>query len=329
MNSGSKERQYKLITKSGTKEFSFAFSMSKPRTRSSTKWQLALRPASRVVRWHLAVFPGKKAKWGKTGTRVSSSPRSDKQSPLKERKQNKTCITNSDFTKNGSPRLLALPVDLWRCIRDCIGWTKLSQLARVCKQLAGLVKNPQLWKGSTKPVLDLSKFRNGEPLVALGEVWRQSAVCFAKVIMSRQTTDTRIELLTGIHVQHLSLRRCRRITDAALAHLSGLRLQRLDLAGCNKITDAGLAHLSALSLLQDLDLDSCDRITDAGLAHLSALPIQYLNLHYCCEVTDAGLAHLSALPLLYLNVVSCRKITDAGLAAVPRECMTVVIAKLN
>eukprot|EP00808_Paulinella_micropora_P004949 g2496.t1 len=268
-------------------------------------------------------------------TRSSTSLWLDTHPALKKRKREES--EGLDSKRNGNARLLSLPLDLWCYIRDYIRWIKLLPLARVCKRLQGLVQTPQVWKGLAEPMLDLSEFKKGEPLVALSEVWRQSTVSFTKVRMAPETTDSVLKLLSGIGVQHLTLRYCRQVSDAGLAHLSELGLLHLDLEGCEQVTDAGLAHLSALPLqhlnlagcsrvtdaglahlsalpLRDIDLDGCGQVTDAGLAHLSALPLQHLNLAECSQVTGAGLAHLSALPLRHLDLDGCRQVTDAGLA---------------
>eukprot|EP00808_Paulinella_micropora_P029335 g56052.t1 len=93
----------------------------------------------------------------KPRTRSSTSSRLDTQPAPKRRKREEGGL---DSKRNENARLLALPVDIWSCIRDYIGWMKLIPLARVCKRLAGIVKTPKVWKGLAEPVLDLSKFRN-------------------------------------------------------------------------------------------------------------------------------------------------------------------------
>eukprot|EP00808_Paulinella_micropora_P020532 g36039.t1 len=189
----------------------------------------------------------------KPRTRSSTSLGLDTCPALKQRKREEgECL---DSKRNRNARLLALSLDLWCYIRDYIGWMKLLPLARVCKRLEGLVKTPQVWKGLAELILGLSEFRKGEPLVALSEVWRQSTVSFPKVRMAPETTDSVLKLLSGVGVQHLTLRDCRQVSDAGLAHLSELGLLHLDLEGCEQVTDAGLAHLSALPL-RHLDLNS-------------------------------------------------------------------------
>eukprot|EP00808_Paulinella_micropora_P004467 g35290.t1 len=122
----------------------------------------------------------------------------------------------------GNAWLLAIPIGLWCCIRGYIGWMKLVPLARVCKRLAALVKDPELWKGLAGPVLDLNKFKNSEPLVAWSKSWRESKVSFH---------------------QHLNVARCRKVTDAGLAHLSALPLQHFDLAACSQSHGRGAGSL--------------------------------------------------------------------------------------
>eukprot|EP00808_Paulinella_micropora_P029521 g69708.t1 len=244
----------------------------------------------------------------KPRTRSSKSVKLDTQpAPKKHCKREER--EGQESKRIGNAWLLAIPIDLWCCIRGYIGWMKLVPLARVCKRLAALVKDPELWKGLAEPVLDLSKFKNSEPLVAWSKVLRESKVSFHKVLMAEETTDSVLKQLNGIGVQQLNLALCRKVTDAGLAHLSALPLQNLDLTRCVQVTDAGLAHLSALPL-QHLDLSWCRQVTDAGLAHLSALPLQHLNLNQCRQVTDAGLAHLSALPLQHLNLVGKSRTRD-------------------
>eukprot|EP00808_Paulinella_micropora_P030111 g11334.t1 len=246
----------------------------------------------------------KKEKGAKSRSRRSISLASDTPQPRKKCKRSQGCL---DSTSSSHAWLLVLPVDLWCCIRDCIGWTKLVPLARVCKRLSDLVKDPEVRRGLEEPELDLSKFMHGSPLHALSEVWSASRVFFRKIIMDPQTTqDSVIELLHGIRVQHLCLASCCHVTNAGLAHLSALSLQHLNLNGCSEITDAGLGHLSALSSLEHLDIRDCEEVTDAGLVHLSMLPLQSFYLAFrdrynrTCPVTDAGLAHLSKLPLKHL-----------------------------
>eukprot|EP00808_Paulinella_micropora_P004075 g60012.t1 len=166
----------------------------------------------------------------KPQTRSSTSSTLDTQPAPKKRKREVGEGLDSKDNKNAT--LLALPLDLWSCIRDYIGWMKLLPLARVCKSLEGLVKTSLIWNGLAESILDLSKFRNSEPLVALSDVWRERTVSFPKVLMAPGTTDSVLKLLSGIGVQHVTLRNCWRITNAGLAHLSALALQHLDLKCC-------------------------------------------------------------------------------------------------
>eukprot|EP00808_Paulinella_micropora_P010238 g41566.t1 len=262
--------------------------MSKPRASSPA----SVRSATQQT--------GKKERTAKSHSRRSTSPRSDTPPPCKKRKRSRGGL---DSTSDGHAWLLELPVDLWCYIRDCIGWTKLAALARVCRRLARLVKDPQFWKGFEEPVLDLSKFRNGSPLVALGE--------HLSLLDCRGITDAGLARLSALPLHYLDLSDCDQITDDGLAYLSELPLQNLNLRFC--LIDAGLAHLSALPL-QHLNISECDEITDAGLAHLSTLPLRHLDLIGCDGLTESGLAHLSMLSLQHLDLSGCKNITDAGLA---------------
>eukprot|EP00808_Paulinella_micropora_P006135 g17041.t1 len=104
----------------------------------------------------------------KPRARISTSVRQDAQPAPKRRKREEE--EGLDSERKGTARLLALPLDIWCCIRDYIGWMKLIPLARICKRLEGLVRTPRMWNGLAEPILDLSKFKKGEPLVALSEV---------------------------------------------------------------------------------------------------------------------------------------------------------------
>ena len=225
-------------------------------------------------------------------------------------------------------KLQAIPVSLWGCIRDYVGWIKMLPLARVCKWLARLTKDPQFWKGLQEQVLDLSLFQDAEHLLALSQVWRESKVSFSKVCLPRDkyqrfnVSDSVLEFLSSTRVQRRCLNSCFarrkcipgvniRVTDDRLAYLSALPLQHLNLYGCAAVTDAGLFHLSSLPL-QHLNLACCLKITDVGLAHLSALPLKHLNLQRSKAVTEAGLFHLSSLPLQHLDCLIARDSPTLG-----------------
>eukprot|EP00808_Paulinella_micropora_P016488 g42316.t1 len=68
----------------------------------------------------------------KPRTRSSTSSRHDAQPAPKRRKREEG--EGLDSKRNQNARLLALPVDIWCCIRDYIRWMKL---ARACLQAAG------------------------------------------------------------------------------------------------------------------------------------------------------------------------------------------------
>eukprot|EP00808_Paulinella_micropora_P028985 g2720.t1 len=221
------------------------------------------------------------------------------------------------LSKQNPCSLLTLSGDVWRIVRDLIGWTELLPLVHVCKRLTGLLQDPAVWKNLVQ--LDLQAFKRGGPLRGLSQIWRENKLTFPRVLLADTTTDEVLSLLRELGVRDLTVRSpC--VTDAGLAHLATLPLQQLHLGvssltcavRCPFISDDGLAHLSALPLTH-LNLDGCEQITNAGLAHLSALPLQHLSLQDCVQITDAGLAHLSGLPLQHLDLERCTQITDAGL----------------
>eukprot|EP00808_Paulinella_micropora_P024366 g60081.t1 len=218
------------------------------------------------------------------------------------------------LSKQNPCSLLTLSGDVWRIVRDLIGWTELLPLVHVCKRLTGLLQDPAVWKNLVQ--LDLQAFKRGGPLRGLSQIWRENKLTFPRVLLADTTTDEVLSLLRELGVRDLTVRSpC--VTDAGLAHLATLPLQQLHLGvsslTCAQITNAGLAHLSALPL-QHLSLQDCVQITDAGLAHLSGLPLQHLDLERCTQITDAGLEYLTALPLQQLSFDKSREITDDGLA---------------
>eukprot|EP00808_Paulinella_micropora_P009296 g77285.t1 len=199
---------------------------------------------------------------------------------------------------------VVLSIDVWRLIRDCIGWSELLPVMRQfdlswCQQItdAGLA--------------DLS------------------ALCLQELNLARchKVTDAGLAHLTTLPLKNLKLDYTN-IKDAGLAHLAAFPLQSLPLKhldlGCMDITDAAPQYLLLLqnhacwAILAALPLKHLylgyTLITDAGLAHLTALPLQRLILPKHV-FTEAAVPHLTALPLQHLKLTYTDSNSDAAITS--------------
>jgi len=140
-----------------------------------------------------------------------------------------------------------------------------------------------------------------------------------KLILNKcsEITDSGLECLSTLDLNHVGLFGNPQLTDIGLKNLSSSTVKILNLGHCSGFSAAGMAHVARMTDLIWLRLYNCAWVTDVALFHVAKLVnLKYLDLQGCINTTEVGLVYLNDMPNLNeVHLEGCTRISRQWLAA--------------